>query len=279
MVVLPVGTTLDDGEKQLILRTLQSVNNNKTRAAEILGTTPKTLHNKARRWRELSRAAVGRDRRGYRRRPFMRDAAGASGGASGGARRRGWAPIHTTQGRRGGRLLSDLDGIALLLDAAGQATGRFPVREGGRGGPLAPAPGVSPWGSARAWCSARRPGAVGAAPPGGPHGARAPGDGRRAAAPAAASGPSPRGRGAGRSATLGARNGSRGSVGRARLPADHPARPEGESSTRGAATDRTDREATSEIGGGVPGPGSDMSAAGERGALAVDPVWSTPPTT
>ncbi len=53
MVVLPVGTTLDDGEKQLILRTLQSVNNNKTRAAEILGTTPKTLHNKARRWREL----------------------------------------------------------------------------------------------------------------------------------------------------------------------------------------------------------------------------------
>jgi DNA-binding protein Fis len=35
------------------VRTLQSVNNNKTRAAEILGTTPKTLHNKARRWREL----------------------------------------------------------------------------------------------------------------------------------------------------------------------------------------------------------------------------------
>jgi transcriptional regulator with PAS, ATPase and Fis domain len=56
VVVLPVGTTLDDGEKQLILRTLQSVNNNKTRAAEILGTTPKTLHNKARRWRELQQA-------------------------------------------------------------------------------------------------------------------------------------------------------------------------------------------------------------------------------
>ena len=56
VVVLPVGTTLDDGEKQLILRTLQSVNNNKTRAAEILGTTPKTLHNKARRWRELQAA-------------------------------------------------------------------------------------------------------------------------------------------------------------------------------------------------------------------------------
>jgi len=53
VVVLPVGTSLDDGERELILRTLQSVNNNKTRAAEILGTTPKTLHNKARRWREL----------------------------------------------------------------------------------------------------------------------------------------------------------------------------------------------------------------------------------
>jgi DNA-binding NtrC family response regulator len=53
VVVLPLGTTLDDGERALILRTLQSVNNNKTRAAEILGTTPKTLHNKARRWREL----------------------------------------------------------------------------------------------------------------------------------------------------------------------------------------------------------------------------------
>ena len=53
VVVLPLGTTLDDGERELILRTLQSVNNNKTRAAEILGTTPKTLHNKARRWREM----------------------------------------------------------------------------------------------------------------------------------------------------------------------------------------------------------------------------------
>ena len=53
VVILPVGTTLDEGEKQLILRTLQSVKNNKTRAAQILGTTPKTLHNKARRWREL----------------------------------------------------------------------------------------------------------------------------------------------------------------------------------------------------------------------------------
>lgn len=50
-VRLPVGTTLERGERELILRTLQSVNNNKTRAAAILGTTPKTIHNKTRRWR------------------------------------------------------------------------------------------------------------------------------------------------------------------------------------------------------------------------------------
>jgi DNA-binding NtrC family response regulator len=54
-VVLPVGTTLEDGERELILRTLDSVGNNKTRAAQILGTTPKTLHNKARKWKAESR--------------------------------------------------------------------------------------------------------------------------------------------------------------------------------------------------------------------------------
>jgi transcriptional regulator with PAS, ATPase and Fis domain len=50
-VILPLGTTLEQGERELIQRTLESVKNNKTRAAAILGTTPKTLQNKARRWR------------------------------------------------------------------------------------------------------------------------------------------------------------------------------------------------------------------------------------
>jgi DNA-binding NtrC family response regulator len=49
-ILLPVGTTLEQGERELIQKTLASVHNNKTRAAAILGTTPKTLHNKARRW-------------------------------------------------------------------------------------------------------------------------------------------------------------------------------------------------------------------------------------
>ena len=43
---LGVGTTVEQAEKQLILRTLASTNNNKTRAAEILGISLKTLHNK-----------------------------------------------------------------------------------------------------------------------------------------------------------------------------------------------------------------------------------------
>jgi DNA-binding NtrC family response regulator len=43
---LGIGTTVEEAEKQLILRTLASTNNNKTRAAEILGISLKTLHNK-----------------------------------------------------------------------------------------------------------------------------------------------------------------------------------------------------------------------------------------
>src|SRR5712691_10306211 len=45
-VHLGVGTTVEEAEKRLILKTLESTNNNKTRAAEILGISLKTLHNK-----------------------------------------------------------------------------------------------------------------------------------------------------------------------------------------------------------------------------------------
>jgi DNA-binding NtrC family response regulator len=50
-----VGTTVDEAERQLILKTLLSTHNNKTRAAEILGITPKTLQNKL---KEYSSAAA-----------------------------------------------------------------------------------------------------------------------------------------------------------------------------------------------------------------------------
>ena len=45
-VKFPIGTTVEDAEKGLILRTLEHTRNNKTRAAEILGISLKTLHNK-----------------------------------------------------------------------------------------------------------------------------------------------------------------------------------------------------------------------------------------
>ena len=41
-----VGTTVEQAENLLILKTLAATNNNKTRAAEILGISLKTLHNK-----------------------------------------------------------------------------------------------------------------------------------------------------------------------------------------------------------------------------------------
>jgi transcriptional regulator with PAS, ATPase and Fis domain len=45
-VRVPIGTTVEEAEKNLILRTLEHTRNNKTRAAEILGISLKTLHNK-----------------------------------------------------------------------------------------------------------------------------------------------------------------------------------------------------------------------------------------
>jgi len=55
-VHVEVGTTVDEAERQLILKTLQSTHNNKTKAAEILGITTKTLQNKL---KEYSNAGSG----------------------------------------------------------------------------------------------------------------------------------------------------------------------------------------------------------------------------
>ena len=52
-VPVHVGTTVDEAERLLILRTLEATGQNKTRAAEILGVSLKTLHNKL---KEYSRA-------------------------------------------------------------------------------------------------------------------------------------------------------------------------------------------------------------------------------
>jgi transcriptional regulator with PAS, ATPase and Fis domain len=54
-VRVEVGTTVDEAERQLILKTLLATHNNKTRAAEILGISSKTLQNKL---KEYSNAAA-----------------------------------------------------------------------------------------------------------------------------------------------------------------------------------------------------------------------------
>jgi DNA-binding NtrC family response regulator len=54
---LEVGTTVEEAEKMLILKTLAATNNNKTRAAEILGISLKTLHNKLKEYGNASALA------------------------------------------------------------------------------------------------------------------------------------------------------------------------------------------------------------------------------
>jgi DNA-binding NtrC family response regulator len=56
VVPVRVGSTVGEAERLLIERTLEATNQNKTRAAEILGVSLKTLHNKL---KEYSRASAG----------------------------------------------------------------------------------------------------------------------------------------------------------------------------------------------------------------------------
>jgi DNA-binding NtrC family response regulator len=53
-VSIPVGTTVEQAERDLILKTLESTGHNKTRAAEILGISLKTLHNKLKKYKKKS---------------------------------------------------------------------------------------------------------------------------------------------------------------------------------------------------------------------------------
>jgi len=55
-VRVEVGTTVDEAERQLILKTLTSTHNNKTRAAEILGISSKTLQNKLKEYHQSAAA-------------------------------------------------------------------------------------------------------------------------------------------------------------------------------------------------------------------------------
>jgi len=57
-LTLSPGTTVEEAERRLILLTLEHTGNNKTRAAEILGISLKTLHNKLNRFRDERTADV-----------------------------------------------------------------------------------------------------------------------------------------------------------------------------------------------------------------------------
>jgi DNA-binding NtrC family response regulator len=51
-----------EAERLLILKTLESTNNNKTRAAEILGISLKTLHNKLKEYGSAGADGAGREK-------------------------------------------------------------------------------------------------------------------------------------------------------------------------------------------------------------------------
>jgi DNA-binding NtrC family response regulator len=57
--VLTAGITVDEAERRLIEITLTHTGGNKTRAAELLGISLKTLHNKLNRMKEENAAQDG----------------------------------------------------------------------------------------------------------------------------------------------------------------------------------------------------------------------------
>jgi DNA-binding NtrC family response regulator len=60
-LTVPLGLPLREVEKQFVLRTLAAENNNKTRAAERLAISTKTLHNMLQRWGLLGRTPAARN--------------------------------------------------------------------------------------------------------------------------------------------------------------------------------------------------------------------------
>ena len=59
MVPVHVGTTVGEAERLLIMRTLEATGQNKTRAAEILGVSLKTLHNKVKEYERARQETAG----------------------------------------------------------------------------------------------------------------------------------------------------------------------------------------------------------------------------
>jgi DNA-binding NtrC family response regulator len=60
-ITMPIGTPIEEVERQMILLTLRKTENNKTRAAELLRISLKTLHNKLRLYRERGQLPENED--------------------------------------------------------------------------------------------------------------------------------------------------------------------------------------------------------------------------
>jgi transcriptional regulator with PAS, ATPase and Fis domain len=60
-ISIRVGSTVDEAERLLILRTLEHTGQNKTRAAEVLGVSLKTLHNKLKEYEFQRESSALRD--------------------------------------------------------------------------------------------------------------------------------------------------------------------------------------------------------------------------
>jgi DNA-binding NtrC family response regulator len=54
-LLIHVGTSLHDAEREIILNTLLAFGGNKQRAAEVLGTSRRTMYNKLARYERASR--------------------------------------------------------------------------------------------------------------------------------------------------------------------------------------------------------------------------------
>jgi hypothetical protein len=60
-ISIRVGSTVGEAERLLILRTLEHTGQNKTRAAEVLGVSLKTLHNKLKEYEFQRESSALRD--------------------------------------------------------------------------------------------------------------------------------------------------------------------------------------------------------------------------
>jgi DNA-binding NtrC family response regulator len=60
MIAVPVGTSLDEAERALILATLDSVAGSKVQAAKLLGISLKTLYNRLQAYRGVRNTANAR---------------------------------------------------------------------------------------------------------------------------------------------------------------------------------------------------------------------------